>query len=137
MGSGSLAAMAILESGFKDDMELEEARDLVRDAIRAGIFNDLGSGGNVDLRIIHLDGSTDYLRNHETNNEGSVLRAQVVRPGGPGAPVFAQGTTPVLAKTEYTVPATAAEGAVAPSIFDLIEVTETTFEAAAGAAASK
>ena len=36
MGSGSLAAMAVLESGFADDMELDAARDLVRDAIRAG-----------------------------------------------------------------------------------------------------
>ena len=33
-------------------MELPEAQKLVRDAIRAGIFNDLGSGSNVDITII-------------------------------------------------------------------------------------
>ena len=31
---------------------MEEAKFLVRDAIRAGIFNDLGSGGNVDITVI-------------------------------------------------------------------------------------
>ena len=94
----------------------------------------------MDLRVIHLDGTTDYLRNHETENEGSLLRAQVKRPGGPGEAYFALNTTPVLAKTVYTIPATAAaEGAAAaPSIFDLIDVTSTTVEvAAAGADASK
>ena len=44
MGSGSLAAMAVFESRYKPDMEEAEAVELVRDAIRAGIFNDLGSG---------------------------------------------------------------------------------------------
>jgi 20S proteasome subunit beta 2 len=52
MGSGSLAAMAVFEAGFKPDMDLESAKKLVRDAICAGIFNDLGSGSNVDLCVI-------------------------------------------------------------------------------------
>lgn len=33
-------------------MEKQEAMDLVARAIRSGIFNDLGSGSNVDLCII-------------------------------------------------------------------------------------
>lgn len=41
MGSGSLAAMGVFEDGFKVDMEKEEGCKLVRDAIAAGIFNDL------------------------------------------------------------------------------------------------
>merc|ERR1711893_566188 len=47
MGSGSLAAMSVFEDRYKVDMELDEAKELVADAIRAGIFNDLGSGSNV------------------------------------------------------------------------------------------
>ena len=39
MGSGSLAAMAILETRFKDNMKEEEAVELVKDAIEAGIFS--------------------------------------------------------------------------------------------------
>merc|ERR1711957_515 len=44
MGSGSLAAMAVLESEYNEDMSVEEGKALVAKAIRAGIFNDLGSG---------------------------------------------------------------------------------------------
>ena len=52
MGSGSLAAMSVLESGFKDDMTEEQCVRLVADAVRAGIFNDLGSGSNVDITVL-------------------------------------------------------------------------------------
>jgi 20S proteasome subunit beta 2 len=34
--------MAVFESRFKPDMEEADAIALVRDAVRAGIFNDLG-----------------------------------------------------------------------------------------------
>lgn len=52
MGSGSLAAMAIFERHYKDDMSEQEAVDLVDRAIQSGIFNDLGSGSNVDVCVI-------------------------------------------------------------------------------------
>ncbi len=44
MGSGSLAATSILETGYKDDMTQEEEIELVKTTIEASIFNDLGSG---------------------------------------------------------------------------------------------
>ena len=56
MGSGSLAATSILETGYKDNMTQEEAVELVKNAIEAGIFNDLGSGSNVDIFIITKKG---------------------------------------------------------------------------------
>lgn len=71
MGSGSLAAMSVFESRWKPEMEEEEGKKLVRDAIAAGIFNDLGSGSNVDLCIIRK-GSTEYLRNYELANQKGV-----------------------------------------------------------------
>lgn len=52
MGSGSLNAMAVLEAGYKDGMTEAEASALVCAAITAGVMNDLGSGGNVDLCVI-------------------------------------------------------------------------------------
>ena len=55
MGSGSLNAMAMFESGYKDDMTREEAMALVTSAIRSGIMNDLGSGSNIDLCIINKE----------------------------------------------------------------------------------
>lgn len=68
MGSGSLAAMSVFESRWKPDMNEEDGKKLVRDAIAAGIFNDLGSGSNVDLCIIRKE-STEYLRNYELANK--------------------------------------------------------------------
>lgn len=55
MGSGSLAAMSVLETRYKADMVKQEAMDLCKDAILAGIFNDLGSGSNVDMATIEKE----------------------------------------------------------------------------------
>ncbi|KAL4219705.1 Proteasome subunit beta type-7 [Mactra antiquata] len=67
MGSGSLAAMATFEDRFKPNMEKDEAMKLVRDAIAAGIFNDLGSGSNVDICVITKD-KVEYLRPFDEAN---------------------------------------------------------------------
>jgi len=68
MGSGSLAAMAVFEAQWKPNMTREEALDLVNAAISAGIFNDLGSGSNVDACVITAT-KTDMLRNFVKPNE--------------------------------------------------------------------
>ncbi|GAA6005639.1 hypothetical protein JCM10207_005279 [Rhodosporidiobolus poonsookiae] len=78
MGSGSLAAMAVFESYWKPNMTRQQAIDLVSEAIESGIWNDLGSGSNVDVCVIEgeLTGEgkytgkakTDYLRNYRTPN---------------------------------------------------------------------
>lgn len=48
-----------------------EAKKLVRDAIAAGIFNDLGSGSNIDLCVI-TKGNVDYIRPHDEANKKGV-----------------------------------------------------------------
>ncbi|KAG8448578.1 hypothetical protein GDO86_015610, partial [Hymenochirus boettgeri] len=63
LGSGSDAAIAILEDRFKPNMELEEGMRLVTEAITAGIMNDLGSGSGVDLCIITKE-EAHVLRGH-------------------------------------------------------------------------
>ena len=75
MGSGSLAAMAVFEADYKEGLDEEEAKELVARSIRAGIFNDLGSGSNVDLCVITKEG-VKYLRNHETPNERTYVRSK-------------------------------------------------------------
>src|SRR5271156_2571791 len=55
LGSGSLAAMGVLECDYRVGLEKEEAMDLVCRAVLAGIWNDLGSGGSVDLVVIEKD----------------------------------------------------------------------------------
>lgn len=52
-------------------MEEEEAKKLVRDAIASGVFNDLGSGSNIDLCVIKK-GTVEYLRGYEYANEKGV-----------------------------------------------------------------
>lgn len=79
MGSGSLAAMAIFESEFRDDLTESEALRLVQRAILAGIFNDLGSGSNVDTCIVRVDGTVTMGRNEIMPNEVKPLRAMVKR----------------------------------------------------------
>ena len=67
MGSGSLAAMAVLESGFREGLTEDEAQALVMKAIEAGVYHDLGSGSNVDVCLIKR-GKVDYKRNIKTDN---------------------------------------------------------------------
>ncbi|KZV65643.1 proteasome subunit [Peniophora sp. CONT] len=68
MGSGSLAAMAVFESKWQPNMSREAAIDIVSQAIAAGIFNDLGSGSNIDVCVITKD-KTDMLRGYIKPNE--------------------------------------------------------------------
>lgn len=69
MGSGSLAAMSVFESMWKADLNREEAIALAAEAIKAGIFNDLGSGSNVDVCVVEKDKPTQLLRNYLKPNE--------------------------------------------------------------------
>ena len=90
MGSGSLAAMAVFEAGFVKDMNQEQAMNLVHNAIRAGIFNDLGSGSNVDLTVITKEG-TRVLRGYDVANPRPYRSIR-------GYP-FPPGTTQVLSES--------------------------------------
>lgn len=86
MGSGSLAAMSVFETQWKSNMTEQEAIDLASDAIQAGIFNDLGSGSNVDVCVITKD-KTTLKRGHIKPNERSKKQKSYV---------FPRGTTAVL-----------------------------------------
>lgn len=91
MGSGSLAAMAVFEAKYKDGLTKEDAKQLVYEGISAGIFNDLGSGGNVDLCILTAEG-TEMLRGYAKENERKYRR-----PAGYNFPL---GSTPVIPGSE-------------------------------------
>jgi 20S proteasome subunit beta 2 len=62
LGSGGLAAMGVLEEGYRPDLTLEEGVTLVQRAILSGIRNDLGSGSQVDLCVIYPDGTSRHTR---------------------------------------------------------------------------
>ncbi|XP_041666995.1 proteasome subunit beta type-10 [Cheilinus undulatus] len=89
MGSGAAAAVSVFEDRFKANMELEDAKTLVRDAIAAGIFCDLGSGSNVDLCVITA-GGVEYLRGYDKPTTKGKREGQYR---------YKPGTTAVLTKT--------------------------------------
>ncbi|KAH0398977.1 N-terminal nucleophile aminohydrolase, partial [Aureobasidium melanogenum] len=86
MGSGSLAAMSVFETQWKSGLNKDDAIKLCADAIQAGIWNDLGSGSNVDVCVITAE-KTTLLRNYITPNK----REQKMRNYK-----FQRGTTAVL-----------------------------------------
>ncbi|KAL9121104.1 MAG: hypothetical protein Q9187_002342 [Circinaria calcarea] len=86
MGSGSLAAMAVFETHWTPALSRDAAVGLAAEAIQAGIFNDLGSGSNVDVCVITAEKAT-LLRNYITPN----VREQKQR-----SYRFQPGTTAVL-----------------------------------------
>lgn len=93
MGSGSLAAIAILETKFRDNLTYEEARDLCVEAIEAGIYHDLGSGSNVDITHITLE-KTEVFRNLKRDNKKVFEKPELYQ--------FPAGTTPFL--REFSIP---------------------------------
>lgn len=85
MGSGSIAAMAAMESGYRDGMTCEEAKALVVEAIHKGIFNDPFSGTQVDVCVITKN-STEVLIGYDKPNERQFPRQRYN---------FPPGTTPI------------------------------------------
>ncbi|KAK5079876.1 proteasome core particle subunit beta 2 [Exophiala xenobiotica] len=93
MGSGSLAAMAVFETTWKPNCTRDDAVKICSEAIQAGIFNDLGSGSNVDVCVIEKDKPTQMMRNYMRPNE-RVKKERNYK--------FAKGTTAVLAEKTIT-----------------------------------
>ncbi|CAM9205089.1 unnamed protein product, partial [Chrysoparadoxa australica] len=89
MGSGSLAAMSVFETDYKEGLEEEAAVELVKEAIAAGVFNDLGSGSNIDITVIRKSGEVTRHRGFQRLNEVSELRATVRRPAAVSVPLGA------------------------------------------------
>mmetsp|Transcript_1443 Transcript_1443/g.2070 ORF Transcript_1443/g.2070 Transcript_1443/m.2070 type:complete len:110 (-) Transcript_1443:438-767(-) len=71
--------MSVFETDWREDMTEEEATALVKRAILAGVFNDLGSGSNVDTCVIRMDGSMTMDRGAVKPNEVKDLRDKIKR----------------------------------------------------------
>lgn len=94
MGSGSVNAMAVFESEYQDDLNREDAMALVAKAIRSGVYNDLGSGSNVDLCVITATG-VEYLRTYQHLAAKTYQRQFPV--------IYKPGTAPVIAQKVVTL----------------------------------
>lgn len=92
LGSGSLAAIAVFESRWREDLSKEECIKLCTDAIEAGIWNDLGSGSNVDVCVMETGKDAQLLRNYITPNVRS-QKAKTYK--------FKRGTSAFLKESIY------------------------------------
>ncbi|KAK9836089.1 hypothetical protein WJX81_000537 [Elliptochloris bilobata] len=113
MGSGSLNAMAVFEEGYKEGLDRMGAVKLVARAIRSGIFNDLGSGSNVDVCVI-TRGKVDYMRNYEYLMDKTVARETPV--------VYPPGTAPVLKEKRWKINSTRPSEAAAGGSAEAMDV---------------
>ena len=69
--TGSLLVWCYINKINVVNWQREDGMKLVRDAIAAGIFNDLGSGSNIDLCVITKD-KVEYLRPYDEVNKKGV-----------------------------------------------------------------
>jgi proteasome beta subunit len=56
VGSGTEIAMGVIEEGYKEEITMEEAKDLVTRAIKSAISRDIMSGDGIDFLLITKDG---------------------------------------------------------------------------------
>ncbi len=56
VGSGAEIAVGVLEAGYKEDLTLQEGRDLVFRAMKSALARDVASGNGVDILMISKDG---------------------------------------------------------------------------------
>ena len=56
VGSGTEIAMGVVEEGYKDNMDAEEAKELVIRAMKSAVSRDIMSGDGVDFLTITKDG---------------------------------------------------------------------------------
>src|SRR4030066_744264 len=56
VGSGTEIAMGVVEEGFKDNMDADEAKNLVVRAMKSAVSRDIMSGDGIDFLIITKEG---------------------------------------------------------------------------------
>jgi len=59
VGSGTEIAMGVLEDEYKDNMSLEDAKEVLKRAVKAAFARDSASGGTVDLLVITKTGTKE------------------------------------------------------------------------------
>ena len=59
VGSGSEIAMGLLETDYQDGMLVEDAKGLVRKAVKAASARDIGSGNGIDILVITTTGISE------------------------------------------------------------------------------
>lgn len=59
VGSGTEIAMGVLEEGYRENLTMNEAKDLVTRAIKSAISRDIMSGDGIDFLLITKEGTRE------------------------------------------------------------------------------
>lgn len=59
VGSGTQIAMGVLEEGYREDMTMDEGKNLVVRAVKSAISRDVMSGDGIDFLLITKDGTNE------------------------------------------------------------------------------
>jgi proteasome beta subunit len=59
VGSGTEIAIGVVEEGYKDNLSMEEAKELATRAIKSAISRDIMSGDGIDFLIITKNEATE------------------------------------------------------------------------------
>lgn len=60
-GSGSPIALGVIEDGYREDLEVEEARQLAVRAVRMALRRDSATGDGIDSVVITKDGAKTFF----------------------------------------------------------------------------
>jgi 20S proteasome subunit beta 2 len=94
---------------------------IAQDAVLAGVFNDLGSGSNVDL-VVFEKGKVDFYRNYRTPNQRPPKELSYKYPRGTTGMLFSCLT--YQKKKKKLMPFAFPIGVLKQSVRDLVTVTE-------------
>lgn len=61
LGTGAQVAIGIVESAYREDMDVEAGRELVAKAIKSAIERDAVSGDGIDVLVITGQGTREYF----------------------------------------------------------------------------
>ncbi|MFX1501813.1 MAG: hypothetical protein ACFFDH_12690, partial [Promethearchaeota archaeon] len=61
IGSGQNFSYGVLEAKYKDDLTIEEGKDIITKAITSSITRDMASGNGIDIAVIKKEGPAERL----------------------------------------------------------------------------
>ena len=59
VGSGQNFSYGVLEARYKDNLAIEEGKEIIKKAVTSSIIRDMASGNGIDIAVIKKEGPAD------------------------------------------------------------------------------
>ncbi|MGV9141792.1 MAG: hypothetical protein ACOC1X_02530, partial [Promethearchaeota archaeon] len=59
VGSGQNFSYGVLEARYRDDLTIEEGKDIVKRAVKSSIIRDMASGNGIDIAVVRSSGPAE------------------------------------------------------------------------------